>query len=121
MEAVLIAFFGLCGVLARHYAGLFASRRLPANFPSGTLLVNLTGSFLIGVIATAAIPFRIPVMAGFLGGFTTFSSYCLDTVNLMESGQRLRALGYFALTPLLGLFSAGAGITLATHITSFIH
>ena len=117
MKTFWIALGGLVGVFARYYGGLAAARFLPPTFPYGTFLINLFGAFLIGVVYVAglerqAIPeaIRVGLMVGFLGGFTTFSSYCLESARLLETGQYLAAALYYILSPLLGLVCVGIGL-----------
>lgn len=98
--ALYIFLGGGLGSLARWWASGFVAARVGETFPWGTLLVNVSGSFLIGLIAALASPdgrFFVPaslrqfLMFGVCGGYTTFSSFSLQTLNLMEDGQWLRA------------------------------
>jgi CrcB protein len=125
MTILSIAFFGLCGVLARYGVGLVADEFLASAFPYATFLINILGSCLIGifyvvgtkqVLISSAI--RIGIMVGFLGGFTTFSSYCLDTFKLVERGRFVEAGLYFALSPILGLVACWTGIIATQWVVS---
>lgn len=116
MKPLYITIFGIVGVLSRYYLGLLATRYLPPPFPYGTFLVNLTGAFLIGVVNVIAIEragvsneLRLGLMVGFLGGYTTFSSYCLEVVRLIEDSEYFHATLYVTLSPVLGVTSALAG------------
>ena len=89
----------LCGV-ARYWCSGVAARLFGETFPWGTLFVNVTGSFIIGFFATLTAPdgrvfagstMRQFVMMGLLGGFTTFSSFSLQTLNLAQDGEWLQA------------------------------
>jgi len=120
MTMVLVATFGVVGVFSRYYSGLAADRYFPAAFPYGTFLVNLLGAFLIGFtyvfggrngFIPAAI--RTAIIVGFLGGFTTFSSYCLDAIRLIEEKEYRQAICYFLLSPGLGILGAAFGIVFA--------
>lgn len=109
---------GLGGVL-RHGGGILAIRWLPAGYPFGTLLVNLVGSFLMGVVAGllplkgGTVPeLRIFLATGLLGGFTTFSAFSLDTVALVERGAAGGALSYVLLSVLGSVGGAFAGLWL---------
>ena len=91
-EVVWIAVAGLLGTLSRYALTGATYRLLAPRFPIGTVIVNLSGSFVIGVImtlgfATAWIPqtARVAVSIGFLGAFTTFSTFSYETVKLLES------------------------------------
>jgi protein CrcB len=93
-------------------------RQLAAALLSGTLAVNLVGCLLIGVLYGLLIRPEVPIevraglMVGFLGGLTTFSSFSLDTVRLLESGQVPLALGYAAISVFGGLLATWAGLSL---------
>ncbi|OFZ55921.1 MAG: hypothetical protein A2428_01990 [Bdellovibrionales bacterium RIFOXYC1_FULL_54_43] len=120
MQILYIAGFGVLGVLARYYSGLFVEKVLFPPFPHGTFLVNVAGSFLVGAIYVltaermAVTPeLRLGIMVGFLGGFTTFSSYCLEAIKLLEAAEYFYAALYFGLSPVLGVFAAFGGIFLA--------
>lgn len=88
------------GGMARHGCGVLAARIAGTGFPWGTLAVNVAGSFLIGLILTISAPEgRLPLghsaraflMVGFCGGFTTFSSFSLQTLDLLREGEWMRA------------------------------
>ncbi|MFN0084924.1 MAG: fluoride efflux transporter CrcB [Blastocatellia bacterium] len=88
--------------------------------PVGTFLVNLSGSFLIGFFAewfdaraTASPELRAAVLVGVLGGYTTFSSFSLETFNLLRDGAWQKALLYPAASVLLGLLAVWCGMLLA--------
>lgn len=97
-KILLIGLAGACGALARYGLGGLVQRYSGATFPWGTLVVNILGSFLFGfiwslveqrlVISPEA---RIIILSGFLGAFTTFSSFMFETSSLMGEGQWLLA------------------------------
>lgn len=96
----LVAIGGALGSVARHWMYGFVTQRYGEGFPLGTVLVNVLGSFLIGFFATctapdgrmmASTPMRQFVMIGIFGGFTTFSSFSLQTLDLAREGQWLSA------------------------------
>ncbi len=110
MKSICIGLFGLIGVFSRYGLGTLLNRFFWAQFPWSTLVINLTGSFLIGIVYAlgverTVIPYdlRIAMIAGFLGGFTTFSSYCLETFQLIEKSKFLPAFAYLSLSPLFGV------------------
>lgn len=115
-----IAFGGMLGTLLRYGAGLWLIARYPRHFFLATLLVNLLGCLAIGYLhglflARPELPpeLRGGLIVGLLGGFTTFSSFSLDSLRLLENGQFLTALGYLGLSVGGGLCAAWAGLLLA--------
>jgi CrcB protein len=104
-----------------------AARLLGETFPWGTLLVNVTGSFLIGLFATLTGPdgrifagstARQFVMFGLLGGFTTFSSFSLQTLTLAQDSEWLQACGNIVGSVVLCLFAVWLGHLLALSINA---
>lgn len=87
--------------------------------PFDTFLINIFGAFAIGIIYVLGVEkshisqdLRIGIMVGFLGGFTTFSSYCLDGVKLLENLKYFQAIIYLCLSPILGVLATFLGIML---------
>ena len=118
---------GGLGSVARFALSGLVARRIGETFPWGTLAVNVTGSLLIGFIAAATAPegrwlvtpgARQFVMLGLLGGFTTFSSFSLQTLELMRDGDWLRAAGNVVLSFVLCLAAVWLGHLLATGLNS---
>jgi fluoride exporter len=113
---VLLALGGAAGALARYVLASAVYRRSDGSFPSGTLTVNVLGSFLLGVVVTslAASPFEVQLGAllaiGFLGDFTTFSTFAYEAVMLARDGQGSRALVYVLASVGLGLAAVVAGM-----------
>jgi len=110
---LLVGLAGALGTWVRYLVGLGAMRVLGAGFPYGTLIVNLLGCFLIaGVVQTAlTTTFISPTMnltltTGFLGGLTTYSSFNLQTTQLLQSRAWSSAIANFGLT-VVGCFLAG--------------
>lgn len=111
------------GGMARHWTTALVASRWGAGFPWGTLVVNVAGSMLIGVLAAALVPdgrWLLPVPArellivGVLGGYTTFSAFSLQTFMLLEQGQWVRAGGNVVLSVVLCLAAVALGHLLAT-------
>jgi CrcB protein len=111
---------GFVGANARYVFGLWIAERLGTAFPWGTLLVNVTGSLLIGLILTALTDklvvdpaWRLLLVVGFLGGYTTFSSYTFEALALVRAGEWLSALAYVLGSNLVGLPAVVVGAVLA--------
>lgn len=99
LQVLAIAGGGALGALARFWMAGEVYRLLGRDFPWGTLVVNVLGSFLIGFLivlflerSAAGPEVRSAVIVGFLGAFTTFSTFSLETLNLIEAGELARAL-----------------------------
>ncbi|QZX85892.1 fluoride efflux transporter CrcB [Metapseudomonas otitidis] len=110
---------GVAGTLLRFATANWVSAHWPRHFYLGTLAVNIVGCLLIGFLyglflqrPEVPIELRAGLIVGFLGGLTTFSSFSLDTLRLLESGQVPLALGYAAISVLGGLLATWAGLTL---------
>ena len=119
MKFFLIAILGLLGVFCRYYVSVFVARVAPMQFPLGTFIINIVGSFLIGVVYVVgiekiAIPSSLSVglLVGFLGGFTTFSSFALESVRLTEQSNYLLSGVYLFGSPVIGFLAAMGGLTL---------
>lgn len=106
------------GGMARYWCSGFVAERLGETFPWGTILVNIIGSLVIGFFATISGPdgrLLVPslarqfVMLGFCGGYTTFSSFSLQTLNLVRDGEWLQAAGNIALSVALCLIAVTVG------------
>ena len=111
---VAAALAGGVGAALRYLLDLAVAKVAGRRFPWGILVVNLSGSFALGVV-TAALPTEAFLLgAGLLGGYTTFSTAMLDTVALWRDGER-RASAFNALGMLvLGLLAAGLGLALGS-------
>lgn len=117
MQVFWIAVAGGIGTALRYGAGVAAARSLGGELPYGTLLVNVAGSFLLAVVAEAlagatllGVEARLLLGVGLLGGFTTYSSFNLETLRLAQAGQLDRALLYAAATVLGCLLAGFAGV-----------
>ena len=116
-----VAIGGALGTIGRYFVSGVVARLIGETLPWGTLLINVTGSFLIGFFATLTGPDgryfvgstgRQFVMTGICGGYTTFSSFSLQTLNLMNDGEWFRAGGYIALSVVLCLIAVWMGYIL---------
>jgi CrcB protein len=107
MTYLLVAIGSALGGMARHWCGMAAAARWGTAFPWGTILINIVGSFLIGVVAAftepdgrwgPVQPARDFLMVGVLGGYTTFSAFSLQTLTLLRDGKLAYAAGNVALS-----------------------
>lgn len=124
MPVVLVAAGGAAGAVARYLVDGWIADRTGGAFPWGTLVINLTGTFLIGfafalVIEAGALPAwtRAPFMIGFLGAYTTFSTLMLESWRLWEDGAVALALLNVAGSGIAGLVAVLAGLTLGRAIS----
>jgi CrcB protein len=120
---ILIMLGGAVGSLCRYQMQGWAQTWISGTFPIGTLLVNVIGCFLIGALNTAFTgPFpirpeyRIGIVVGILGGFTTFSAFGWETLALADDGQRTGATMNIVLSVLLGLVAVWAGSRLTQRL-----
>jgi fluoride exporter len=120
LRLLLIALFGAIGTLARYGLQGIVQIRATSAFPYGTLLVNLSGCFLLGLIGQFTLnrlvispDWRVAIAVGFFGGYTTFSSFGWETAKMLEDGEWLRATTYVAASVVVGLLLSVAGIRLA--------
>lgn len=119
LNIVLVAIGGAIGSVARYLTGMYSARLLGTGFPWGTLAVNVVGSLAIGIFAeligrrfSAPLEWRLFIITGFLGGFTTFSAFSLDVATLIDNGNLALALTYVALSMLVSLFAVFAGLAM---------
>jgi fluoride exporter len=120
VQYVAVAAGAVLGANLRFIVGGWAADRWGAEFPYGTLIVNVTGAFVIGVflaflsVRVGLDPvWRLFFATGFLGGYTTFSSFAWEALALAEQGAWLRAGAYFMGTNALGLLGVWLGAALA--------
>ena len=118
----LVAAGGAIGASLRYCVFLYSARVFGAGFPIGTMIVNIAGSFLMGIAAvvllqrgqsTAFVPF---LMAGVLGGFTTFSAFSMDALALIEKGRMTAAATYVFGSVGLSILAFFVGLILARGI-----
>lgn len=116
---LLVGAGGAIGSMARYLLGVWTLQRWGPGFPWGTLGVNVTGSFLIGLLAElimhkfgASAEMRLFLITGVLGGYTTFSAFSLDAIMLFERGDVALALGYVAASVVLSILAVFAGLAL---------
>jgi CrcB protein len=122
-----VALGGALGSVSRYWLGGIVATKIGSTFPFGTLAVNVTGSFLIGLFAAmnategralAAPGFRQFFMVGICGGYTTFSTFSLETLNLMREREYLYAGGNVLLSVMLCMIAVWLGWMLGSVFNS---
>jgi len=122
-----VALGGALGTTARYWLSGVVARSFGETFPWGTLIINVTGSFVIGFFGALTGPdgrlfvgstARQFVMIGMCGGYTTFSSFSLQTLNLMNDGEWLRAGANIGMSVVLCMIAVWAGVILAASINA---
>jgi fluoride exporter len=118
-----IALGAVPGALSRYYITRWSIQWLGLGFPFGTLIVNLSGALVMGFFATFTLEraisspdLRAVVAVGFLGAYTTFSTYTLDTTTLLHDGHWEKSLVYWGGSAILGVFCLEIGSALARKI-----
>ncbi len=124
---LMVALGGAIGTVTRYWLGGVVARAVGETFPWGTLVINVTGSFVIGFFAILTGPDgrvfvgstgRQFVMVGLCGGYTTFSAFSLQTLNLLNDGEFAYAFAYMASSVALCLLAVWAGAVLAASINA---
>jgi CrcB protein len=114
---LLVAAGGAIGSVGRAWVGIAAARLFGLSFPWGTMIINIVGSAIIGIIAATALSpgrtvlspeIRIFLMVGFCGGFTTFSSFSLQTFELLRDGRPGAALANIVASVVLCIAATAA-------------
>ena len=124
MTLVFIAVGGAAGAVSRYLIGGWVEGISAGRFPWGTFVVNISGTFLLGVVFALAIDraflapeVRVPLMVGFIASYTTFSTLMLESWRLIEDGALLYALGTLVGSVLVGMVALVAGIALGRVLT----
>ena len=124
MNYVLVFIGGGLGSALRHTVNVVCPRFLGTAFPYHTFIINVTGSTIMGLIAgylafkgDASQPWRLFLMTGILGGYTTFSAFSLDAALLYERGEIGPALFYVLGSVVLSIAGLFAGLALVRHLT----
>ncbi len=116
-----VAFLGGCGALARFGLTLLVADRLHPHLPLGTMAVNVSGAFLLGLLAGASVEgdARLLFGVGLLGAYTTFSTWMVETQRIDEAGKTRIAVANVVLSVVLGLVAAAIGRYLGVHLFFF--
>ena len=114
---IVVAVGGAVGAIARYWLGGWISSKLPIRFPLGTFVINVTGSFIIGFFLTLISNritihpnWRLLVAVGFVGAYTTFSTFEYETLKLIEEGNILSAALNVVLSVVLGFIAVWLGV-----------
>ncbi|MBV1915938.1 MAG: fluoride efflux transporter CrcB [Pseudomonadales bacterium] len=123
LQLIAIALGGAVGSVARFLAANAAAEQFGTRFPYGTLMVNLVGSFLIGLMYVLIVEkFKLSaeirglVMVGFLGAFTTFSTFSLELLDMLKSGALLGAGFYISVSVIIGVINVWLGMQLGKNL-----
>jgi fluoride exporter len=124
MQAYLaVAIGGTLGCWARYAMTLLVQGVLGSAFPYATLSINVIGSFFMGLIFTGTLEritvsphLRLGILTGFLGGFTTFSTFAMETLLLAEQGETGKSALYIVLSVAVGVAAAAAGAYLGRNL-----
>ena len=120
MTVIAMMIAGGAGALSRYLVDILVSGRLGRAFPWGTLTINVSGSLLLGFLTGLGLYHGLGsdvetiVGSGFCGGFTTFSTFTIDTVGLREAGSTPRAFANVGANLVLATAAAGLGVALAS-------
>jgi CrcB protein len=115
----LVGVAGAIGAPLRYVVDVLVSERSAGAFPLGTMVVNISGAFVLGIITGLAMYHGLPKSSreilgtGMVGAYTTFSTFSLETMQLLEDGELQQALTNVAVSLVAGGLAAGAGLALA--------
>lgn len=117
MKYLMVALGGSAGAIARYAVGSYIGNRMGSRFPYGTFVINISGSFVIGLVMTILAKhsqmsrswlYLIPI--GFIGAYTTFSTFEFETLRLIQDGQSFSALLNAALSVMVGFAMVWIGM-----------
>jgi len=122
-QAVAIAVGGAIGALMRYWMSTWVYTKLGSDFPYGTLAVNVLGSLMMGILYVLLVErldfdpvWRAALLVGLLGAFTTFSAFSIETLNLLEDREMIKAVLNIFLSVVLCVFAAGLGVIAGRNI-----
>ena len=120
---IFIAAGGALGAVLRYGASVGVYSLLGRGFPYGTLFVNVSGSLLMGVLSVIMLErfdidpeWRAAVLVGVLGSFTTFSTFSIETLSLLEQGEVMRAMANIVLSVFVCLFAVWFGVLIGRQL-----
>ena len=123
LRVIVLSVGGALGVNARYWLGVWMSRWVSPQFPWATFTINVSGSFAIGFLTTLLVRWlphphvRLLVLVGFLGGYTTFSTFAFESLSLWERGERALSLANLAGSVVAGFAAVALGVALARGLT----
>jgi fluoride exporter len=118
LKAMWTGLAGAAGAGTRHAVSIHSRRQFGAHFPWGTLIINLSGALIAGIVAAylghhhQLSQWHAPLVLGFLGGYTTFSTLMLESAQLRDHAHHLRLFAYLGVTIILGPLAAFAGLVI---------
>jgi len=118
LKYIVVGVGGFLGAIARYLLGSYIGSRYGVRFPYGTFVINVSGSFFVGLVLallarTTASPFwRYLIPIGFIGAFTTFSTFEYETLRAVQEGQAFAGLLNVALSVIVGFVAVWAGVAL---------
>lgn len=123
MNYLFIGIGGIFGALARYAIGKWITQRWQSSFPLGTFFINLSGAFALGILVTFFAKFfpaysnlKVMTTTGFLGAFTTFSTFTYESLRLIEDGQYYQAFKYIVLSTIFGIILAYLAVLMVEKI-----
>ncbi|NMM62808.1 fluoride efflux transporter CrcB [Clostridium sp. P21] len=119
MEILLVGIGGILGSITRFSLGKFISKYSKSPFPIGTFIINITGAILLGIISSIGVNKNLYLLIGdgFLGAYTTFSTFMYEGFNLFEKNFKLNAITYILTSFILGV----VGYMLGTKLVLLMH
>lgn len=120
MEYLLVGIGGALGSLARYRLGKIISEKSRTIFPLGTFIINITGTFLLGIISTSGLNGNLYILLadGFLGAYTTFSTFMYEGFNLFQENEKMNAFVYILGSLIIGIVGFVIGVELTKLIKS---
>jgi CrcB protein len=117
-DYILVGIGGALGSIARYGLGRVFSGKAKTKFPFGTFLINITGAFLLGIVSTIQVNGNISLLMadGFLGAYTTFSTFMYEGFNLFQENKKLNAVMYISGTMVIGIVGFVLGVKVAGSI-----
>jgi CrcB protein len=115
-QLILVGIGGAAGSMMRFAVSYATSKLFAGSFPAATFIVNITGCFLIGLfiaqlpVTNNALQWRMLLVTGFCGGYTTFSAFAYENLQLFNNNQSLVAVGYIFASVLLGIAAVWLGL-----------